>query len=154
MNPIQAEAARQMMMAQAGQQAPQVVFLKTNPMAYDSYNGSKSSGGSFFLKAVALATAFIFRKNIANVTRKYFPELANGAGKLLTDAKGFIKRFKGSDYLATGWHKYTEYETAAKNFVKDGFTTPSGITFKNKLSDAWNWVKGLVMKKPPTTPAA
>lgn len=148
MNPIQAEQVRQAMMAQAGQQQPQVVFLKTNPMDYDRYYGSGSSGGSLLLKVLALGTAFIFRKNIANVTRKYFPEFANGVGKLLTDAKGFIKRFKGSDYLATGWHKYNEYETAAKNFVKDSFATPSGVTFKNKMADAWNWVKGLVMKKP------
>ena len=103
----------------------------------------------FFTKVLALGTAFIFRKNIANVTRRYFPEFANGVGKLLTDAKGFIKKFKGSGYLATGWHKYNEYETAAKNFVKDGFNTPTGMTFKSKMSGAWNWIKGIFLKKPP-----
>ena len=153
MNPIQVEAAKQAMMAQGAQPGqPQFVFLKTNPMDYDRYESSKSSGMGFFTKVLAIGAAFIFRKNIANVTRKYFPGLANGVGKMLTDAKGFIKKFKGSDYLATGWHKYNEYETAAKNFVKDGFTTPSGITFKTKMSEAWNWVKGIFLKKPPASP--
>ena len=148
MNPIQAEAIRQAMMAQAAQQQPQVVFLKTNPMAYDSYNGSQKSGGSFLLKALALGTAFIFRRKIFNVTKNYFPEFANGIGKLWRDTKGFVRKFKGSDYLAKGWNKYKEYETAAGNFAKDSFETKSGIVFKNKLSDAWNWLKGLVLKKP------
>ena len=151
MNPIQAEAVRQAMMAQAGQQQPQVVFLKTNPMPYDSYGG-KSSGGSFLFKLGAIATAIVFRKNIANVANKYMPNLSKDIGTAFNGFKGFIKKFKGSDYLAAGWRKYVGFETGAKNFVKDSFNTPTGITIKDKIKGGWNWLKGLVLKKPPLPP--
>ena len=147
MNPIQAEAVRQAMLAQQGGQQPQVVFLKTNPMPYDSY-GKKSSGGSFLLKVGAIAAAVIFRKNIAKVAKQYMPNLSSDIGTAFNGFKGFIKKFKGSGYLASGWHKYVEYETVAKNFVKDTLSTPSGMVVKEKAKNGWTWLKGLVLKKP------
>ncbi|MCR4881666.1 MAG: hypothetical protein K6A44_06930 [bacterium] len=151
MNPIQAEAVRQAIMAQQSGQQPQVVFLKTNPMPYDSYGG-QSSGGSFLFKLAAIGTAIIFRKNIANVARRYMPNLSQEIGNVFQGFKGFIKKFKGSDYLAAGWRKYVGFENTAKKFVNDTFSTPTGTMIKDKAVGAWNWLKGLVLKKPPTSP--
>ena len=145
MNPIQAEALRQAFMAQQNGQQPQVVFLKTNPMDYDSYGG-KSSGGSLLLKIGTIAAAVIFRKNIAKVAKQYMPNLSKDMGTAFQGLKSFIKKFKGSDYLAAGWRKYVGLENSAKNLIKDTLATPTGVTVKDKAKGAWNWAKGLVLK--------
>lgn len=147
MNPIQAEAVKQAILAQQSGQQPQVVFLKTNPMPYDSYGG-KSSGTSFLFKLGAIATAIVFRKNIANVATKYMPNISKDIATAFNGFKGFVMKFKGSDYLAAGWRKYVGFENTTKQFVKDSFNTPTGITIKDKVKGGWNWLKGLVMKKP------
>lgn len=114
-------------------------------MPYDSY-GEKTSGGSLLFKLGAIATAIVFRKNIANVAKKYLPNISHDIGIAFNGMKNFIKKFKGSGYLASGWHKYVQYENAAKTFVKDSFATPTGVAAKGKLKGAWNWLKELVMK--------
>ena len=149
MNQIQSEYLRQAALAQQfGQAMPQAVFYRTPAMLPDYYAGATKSSGGFLKKALLVLGAVVFRKNIANVTRRYFPQFAEGVGRLFVDAKGFIRRFKGSDYLAQGWHKYTEYETKAGNFFRESLATETGQKITNKTKGWWDTFKGWIMKAP------
>ena len=126
------------------QPQPPVVYYRTAPMPYDSYGGKKESSGFWWKAPLAIAGLVLFRGKIANVTKKYFPGLAEGVGKMLTSAKEGIKKVKGSDYLAAGWHKYVDFEkNTAQYFAKEGTL---GNTVKTKAGQFWGWLKGLVLK--------
>ena len=148
MNSIQAEQLRQALALQGGALTPQqVVFLKTNPMASDSFAGnSKKSTLGFFTKVALVAAAVVFRKNIANVAKKYFPNIS---ADIATAAKGLgekLSKVKGSGYVKSGWGKYVEYENRAKGYISEKLATETGVKVKNKAATAWNWVKGLFLK--------
>ena len=150
MNAIQAEQLRQAALsAQGGFVCPQAVYLKTNPMAFDSYakQGGKSAVG-FFTKVLALGAAIVFRKNIASAARKYLPNATKDIASLATALKGKLSTVKGSDLVAKGWEKYVRYEGQAKKFVSDSLATESGVKIKSQVHRGWDWLKGLILKKP------
>lgn len=147
MNSIQAEYIRQAMAARAAEYQQQAAYMKTNPMPYDAYAGNeKKSGGGFFLKVAALATAVIFRKNIANVAKKLFPNLSQDAANAFRILKDKFMRVKGSGYVKTGWDKYVNFENSAKGYINEKLATETGQSIVKKTKGAWDWLKGLILK--------
>ena len=150
MEPIFSESLKRSVVApQVASQQPQVVFIKTNAMGYDSYeNKNKKSTGSLLLKLGLVAGAIIFRKNIANVANKYFPNISKDIATAAKGAKSAIKSVKGGEYIAAGWRKYVKYEGEAKGFIVDKLNNTSiGKTIKKKALRAFVHLKNLVLKK-------
>ena len=150
MNSIQAEYLKQAAISgQLGFPGQQpVIFVRTPQAQPDSYKSSNKKGsGGFWLKTAGIVLAVIFRKNIASFAKRNFPNITKDISKAFKNFTKFAKKFKGSDYVSAGWDKYVEYETAAKNFVKDSFSTPSGLTVKKKASDGWKWLTGFILRK-------
>jgi len=148
MNSIQAEQLRQALALQGALAAQaQAAYLKTNPMANDSYSGNNKKGTlGLFTKIAIVAAAVIFRKNIANVAKKYFPNISQD---ILTAAKGAgekLSKVKGSGYVKSGWDKYVKYEAKAKNYISEKLSTETGYKFKKKVEGFWNWLKGVISR--------
>ena len=151
MNSIQAEYLRQASMAQQfGQGIPVVPFYRTAPMAFDSFGSSQKSSGGFIKSVLLIAGAIIFRKNIANVTKRYFPGFAKGVGRIFKDLRGAAGKLKGSEYVAKGWQKYERFERQTSDFVHDSFKTKSGKKVAKKANELWDWLKGIFLKETKT----